>query len=176
MRWALIGILSVFAACSSQPVDRQGDLAAGASTSATGNMLWLAAERPGLSRAGKDYLFAGPMSVNRSGTSERMLYLAFGTTIDRRITGAEEPIHETVVFDVDGALMTFALVPWAWRDDKEPFDPAIEARKSYAAPITRSQLRALAGANDLSAWITDNQGRSPLYRLVRGEAAALLRP
>ena len=176
MRWLLLGALTVLAACSAQRVGEQEERATGASAAATGNMLWLAAERPGLSRVGKDYLFAGPMSVNRSGSSERMLYLALGTTIDRRITGADEPILDTVVFNVDGSLMTFDLISWEWRGDLKPFDPAIEARSSYAAPVTGSQLRALSRAANLTAWVTDNEGRSPQYELVGGEATALLRP
>ena len=114
------------------------------------------------------------MSVNRGGSSQRMLYLAFGTTVDRHITGAEKPQLETVVFEIDGSLMKFDLIPWDSGPDSVPFDPAIPARRNFAVRVTASQLRALAGAASIKAWVTDEYGRSPEYRLVVGQPSDLL--
>ena len=40
---------------------------------------------------------------------------------------------------------------------------------SYAAKITTSQIRRLAEAQRLAAYVTDDNNRSPLYELAQGE-------
>ncbi len=169
MRLLLILTLLVCAACANQ-----GAAPRDAFTAATGEAIVLAAPRPGLSHTGMDYLVAGPMTVNLGGSSQRMLYLGFGSTIDRRITGAAEPIVEQAVFNIDGELMSFDLTPWEQTQDALPYDPSLLARRDYAVRVTRSQLRALADAGSLSAWVVDEDGRSPTYELVRGETTKLL--
>ncbi len=169
MRLLLIVTMLACAACANQ-----GNEPRDAFTAATGEAIVLAAPRPGLSHTGMDYLVAGPMTVNLGGSSRRMLYLGFGSTIDRRITGAAEPIVEKVVFDIDGELMTFDLLPWEQARDALPYDPSLLARRDYAVRITRSQLQALADAESLTAWVTDGNGRSPAYELVRGDTTNLL--
>ena len=131
--------------------------------------VWLAAPRPGLSAVGNDYLFVGPMSVNRDGSPQNYLWFAVGTTIDRRLTGAPAPVLDTVVLIVDGTPMTFDLVPWEESSRPAPFDLTIDSYASYAARITASQIRQLANASILDAYVTDAEGRSPLFTTVAGD-------
>ena len=153
--------------------DTTGEPAARYSVSSAGaaGPVWLAAPRPGLSAVGKDYLFAGPMTVNRGGQAENYLWFALGTTLDREIMGTPRPALESVLLIVDGTPMTFDLIPWDEASSPTPFDLSIGNYASYAARITRSQLRQLAGATELAAYVTDPGGRSPRYTVVRGEAA-----
>jgi hypothetical protein len=139
--------------------------------SAAAAPVWLAAPRPGLSAVGKDYLFVGPMSVNRNGQAQSYLWFALGTTLDREIMGAPRPAVQSVLLIVDGTPMTFDLVPWDDTNRPTPFQLTIENYAGYAARITQSQLRQLAGAAELAAYVTDPGGRSPRYAVVRGEAA-----
>ena len=174
MRLLLTIITLACTGCANQGGSKSAGQSRDAFTAATGEAIVLAAPRPGLSHTGMDYLVAGPMTVNLGGSSERMLYLGFGSTIDRRITGAEEPSVATVVFELDSLLMTFDLRPWEQARDTLPYDPSLLARQDYAVRVTRSQLQALADADSLSAWVTDADGRSPVYRLVRGDTADLV--
>lgn len=143
----------------------------GVSPTSTREAVWLAAERPGLSAVGKDYLFVGPMTVNREGARRSYLWFAVGTTIDRRITGADKPQLDTIVLLVDGTPMTFDLVPWDNSADASPYSLAIDSYVSYAARVTSSQVRQLADASMLQAYLTDENGRSPVYSVVQGQAS-----
>lgn len=144
---------------------------AGVSPTSNREAVWLAAERPGLSAVGKDYLFVGPMTVNREGARRSYLWFAVGTTIDRRITGVDKPQLDTIVLLVDGAHMTFDLVPWDNEASSSPYAPAIDSYVSYAARVTSSQVRQLAAAAELQAFLTDANGRSPVYSVVQGQAS-----
>ena len=143
----------------------------GVSPTSTRESVWLAAERPGLSAVGKDYLFVGPMTVNREGARRSYLWFAVGTTIDRHITGADKPQLDTIVLLVDDTPMTFDLVPWDNAADASPYPMAIDSYVSYAARVTSSQVRQLANASVLQAYLTDENGRSPVYSVVQGQAS-----
>ncbi len=140
----------------------------GVSATSSREAVWLAAPRRGLSAVGKDYLFVGPMTVNREGARRTYLWFAVATTIDRHLTGAPQPTLEQVVMLVDGTPMTFDLIAW---DDaaSSPYPLAIESYSSYAARVTNSQIRQIASADTVAAYVTDSNGRSPIYLVVKGD-------
>ena len=140
----------------------------GVSPTSSRDAVWLAASRPGLSAVGKDYLFVGPMTVNRDGDRRSYLWFAVGTTIDRRLTGAPKPELESVVLVTDGTPMTFDLIAWDNSGASAPYPLTIDSYVSYAARVTASQMRQLAEADTLEAYVTDPNGRSPLYVVVEG--------
>lgn len=141
----------------------------GMSATSSAGPIWLAAQRPGLSVIGKDFLFAGPVVINRDGAQRRYLWFSVATTVDRRITGAAEAEIESVVLLVDDTPMTFDLVPWG--GDAEPYELPFAAQRSYSARVTQSQIRQIASAASLDAFVTDAEGRSPTYTLVQGDPA-----
>ena len=142
---------------------------AGVSATGSNEAVWMATTRPGLSAVGKDYLFVGPMTVNRDGRRQRYLWFAIGTTIDRHLTGAPRQHHEAVVLLVDGTPMTFELTEWENTSRASPYPLSIRADVTYAARVTSSQVRRLAAARVIGAYVTDPSGRSPVYSVVRGD-------
>ena len=165
-----VPMLLALCACASQGGSKApGIVDTGVSTSGSGAAVWFATPRPGLSAVGKDYLFVGPVTVNRDGRRRGYLWFAIGTTIDRKITGAPPPRLESVVLLVDGTPMTFDLVPWDGQGAGAPYDLSVAPRASYMARVTASQLATLAGAADVRAWVTGADGRSPLYDVVQGD-------
>ena len=129
----------------------------------------LLAPRPGLSVVGKDYLYAAPVTVNRQGGLKEYLWFALGSTTDRVLTNTPEPRLETIVLVVDGMPMTFDLVPWTEASGETPFDLGVLGRGAYGARVTRSQVRRIASATSLAAYVTDADNRSPTYVLAGGD-------
>ncbi len=171
---AVLAILTLItlAGCAWRGESPASGAEVGISSIGSSSPVWLAAPRPGLSAVGKDYLFVGPMSVNQDGSAQTYLWLAVGTTIDRQLTGAAKPVLNTVVLRVDGTLMTFDLIPW---NNGSPYAPAINSYASYAARVTSSQIERLATAEVVDAYVTDANGRSPVYSVVAGEPGDWLR-
>ena len=155
-----------------EPQTPMAAIESGLSATSTDGAIWLAAGRPGLSAVGKDFLFAGPMTVNRNGVQRRYLWFALGTTVDRRLTGASEPDLESVVLLVDDTPMNFELTPWNNAADAQPYALPFASQQSYAARVTASQIRALANAKHVEGYVTDAAGRSPAYTLVHGDPAS----
>ena len=161
--------------CSSLPASsfvQEVDESTGESFTRAREPLRLTALRPALSRVGKDYLFVAPVSVSGMGEPRNHLWFAFGSSVDRRITGTPLPLVNTIVLVVDDMPMTFDLVQWSDVASSEPFSIGVEYYSSYGTRITQSQLRRIASATRLSAYVTNADYRSPAYELVSGEYTA----
>ncbi len=124
------------------------------------------AHRPALSRVGKDYLFAAPVRVSGFDAPRTYLWFAVGSSIDRHITGAEIPDVNAIVLLVDDMPMTFDLVSWAEITASEPFDLDVEHYTSYGARVTDSQLRRIAAAGSLHAFVANGDNRSPAFAVT----------
>ncbi|MEO1246662.1 MAG: hypothetical protein AAFX56_13365 [Pseudomonadota bacterium] len=131
--------------------------------------LRLATTRPGLSVVGKDYLLVAPVMLAGSATGGQYLWFALGTTLDRPLHGAPEPGFDRIVLVVDDVPMTFDLDAWRDKADAEPYDVSMLTSRSFGSRITASQIRRIANAESLSAYVTNPEHRSPRYELVRGE-------
>lgn len=143
----------------------------GVSATSDGGAVWLAADRPGLSNVGRDFLFVGPMTINRDAVQRRYLWFAFASTIDRRLTGAPDRPLESVIITVDGTPMTFDVDAWNAPSGTLPYELPITPTQSLVALVTRSQLKRLAAADDIEAYVLDGNARSPRYRLAKGNPA-----
>lgn len=147
-----------------QHVDEQS----GESLTSTIEPTRFVAERPALSRVGKDYLYAAPVRVSGFDGSKTYLWFAVGSSIDRRITGAAIPDVSTIVLLVDDMPMTFDLENWSRVTASEPFDLDVEHYTSYGTRVTGSQLRRIAAADSLRAFVADEENRSPTFRIADG--------
>ena len=157
----------VLAGCASQ--QRAGSSDEAVSLSHPPKPVALLAPRPGLSIVGKDYLFAAPVTVNRQGSLKNYLWFALGSTTDRVLTNTPEPTFDTIVLVVDGVPMTFDLTPWSEASGATPFEVGVHERAAYAARVTQSQVRRIASATHLEAYVTDADDRSPTYVFADGE-------
>jgi hypothetical protein len=164
----------MFAACSNnptEPFEHKLDEQSGESFTQVREPLRLIAPRPALSRVGKDYLFVAPVLVSGTRAPQDYLWFSIGSSIDREITGAAPPEINAVVLVLDDKPMTFDLLPWTEIAASSPFKPGVAHYASFGSKITKSQLRHLAAARSISAFITNNADRSPKYQLVDGSYA-----
>ena len=167
--FALVAL--VLAGCASDQkttVVDQVDEATGESFTRMREPLSLAIERPELSKVGKDYLLVAPVTIGGSTGSGQYLWFGLGTTLDRTITGAPEPGFDRIVLMVDGIPMTFDLVRWQDKASTQPYDASIKMTHSFASRVTSNQLRRIASAESLTAYVTNPEHRSPVYDLVSG--------
>jgi len=162
----IVAIWALFAGCSTTDVS-DGNVGRELPTAGSGELVTLAVPRRGLSAVGDDYLFMGPVSLNRNGRAQSYLWLALATTIDRQVSGADQPTLKRIIIRVDGVPMTFDLEPWNESIDNAPFDTPLRAQAAFRSRVTASQLEKLGDAAVLDAYVTDQDNRSPLYTVVK---------
>jgi hypothetical protein len=162
---------SLSGGCASKPASpytQYVDERSGESMASTIEPTRFVAERPALSRVGKDYLFAAPVRVSGFDAPRTYLWFGVGSSIDRRITGASIPGVNSIVLLVDDMPMTFDLVRWSEVTPSEPFALDVEHYTSYGARVTGSQLRRIAAANSLRAFVANEDNRSPAFIIAGG--------
>lgn len=167
----LVSAVTAFG-CAGAPTSafvQEVDESTGESFTRAREPLRMSALRPALSRVGRDYLFVAPVSVSGTGPPQNYIWFAFGSSVDRHLTGAPLPEVNTIVLVVDDMPMTFDLVQWSEIASSEPFSVGVEHYMSYSARVTQSQLRRIASATELSAYVTNADYRSPAYELVSGD-------
>ncbi len=169
---ALLACVFVFsggcASHSSSPYTQLIDERSGESMTSTIEPTRFVAERPALSRVGKDYLYAAPVRVSGPDGPGTYLWFAVGSSIDRRITGAGIPDVRQIVLIVDEMPMTLDLTNWSQITASDPFALDVEHYTSYGARVTTSQLRRIASAGSLRAFVADTDDRSPTYTVANG--------
>ncbi len=168
----LVGLASAVASgCAgvpASPFTQHVDERSGESLTSTIEPTRFLAERPALSRVGKDYLYAAPVRVSGFDAPKTYLWFAVGSSVDRRITGAAIPEVSTIVLLVDEMPMTFDLVSWSEVTASEPFALDVEHYTSYGARVTDSQLQRIAAADSLHAFVADAEYRSPTFLIADG--------
>jgi hypothetical protein len=126
------------------------------------------------SRSGRDYLYLGPIEVNRQGVREYYLWVGVGTTLDRGYLAPAADPPTTLYATVRGEVMELQLRPWAEREPalgaRAPYRTAVPLQAELAARVTLDQLRLLA-AESLDA-VEATTGAAPPRLYSRWDAAA----
>ena len=112
-----------------------------------------ARDLPHISRAGRDYLYLGPVEVTRNGVQRYYLWVGTGSTLDRSFRGEALPEMSRLSLEVEGEVLDLPLVAWTSRVG-EPYE--------VAAPLHDSQIAAV-GFDDLERVLAEKITSIRLY-------------
>ena len=134
--------------------------------------LQFSAARPALSDIGKDFLYVAPVTISGRGEPQQYLWFAVASTVDRQIVGSPVPDWQEIILLVDDTPMNFDLAPWSEASATEPFEPDMPVVRTFGTRVTQSQLRRIARAGNVQAYVAAGDLRSPVYALVSGSLQA----
>ncbi|MEM7612834.1 MAG: hypothetical protein AAF270_14215 [Pseudomonadota bacterium] len=172
MRWLGILVFLAITACAASnnsPFVSTVDDQTGQSVVYAKSPLTFVANRPNLSQVGKDYLVISPLRASIQGTSRNYLFFALGSTIDRALMDASVPSVRSIILRVDGQLMSFETTKWSALSRQAPFSVDLLVHEMLVAEFTQSEMALITRADSLSAWLLDDNDRSPEYRLLGGD-------
>lgn len=119
------------------------------------------------SRSGRDYLYLGPVEVNRRGTRDYFLWVGVGTTIDRGYLAPVEQMPTTLYLQIRGEPMELKLEAWL---EREPglgrmrlYRTPVKLRAALAARVTLDQLKLIADELPESVRVAAGDGNGKLY-------------
>jgi hypothetical protein len=99
------------------------------------------------SRSARDYLYLGPVEINRQGVREYLLWVGVATTLDRGYLAPALAPPEVLYVTARGEPMELKLAPWeelAGPGAAAPYAPAVPLERALGARVTLQQLTWLA--------------------------------
>jgi hypothetical protein len=174
---ALLVLVISLAGCAgsgTQRISSNTDELTGVSLTRPQKPLEMAAVRPGLSDVGKDYLYSSPVTVSGIGAPQTWLWFGVGSSVDRKLGGTPVPEWKAIYLLVDGTAMSFDLVPWTGVTSSLPYALPVRLYAEYATRVTSSQVRQIANAESIEAYVTNADDQSPVFVHVAGDTLAWL--
>ncbi len=167
--FTLILITSVVAACASQdPVNSRLD-SSGLTVVALDEVIVLARSAPQLSTAARDYVYLGPVEINRMGELNHFVWVGMASTVDRTLAGQPLPKAASLALLVDGMPMELPLTSWETELDTPPYQSKVPVSESFAARASLDQINRIAMATSVEVHIITETGASARYEKWQGE-------
>lgn len=175
--WFVLSLLAVLAAgCAKplrpDPVDTWLDETTGATVTNLVTPLIFYRDEPGLAVNARDYLYVGPLEVNRAGRYRYLIGMSWFSTIDRGTrTGMDVPA--AVYLQPDGRPMELRRAERDVAGIEWPYSPPLGGGPVVLFDITRAQLHVLARAETLTVRTEDQRHLFVTWRPWREVATGL---
>lgn len=165
---AIVCIALACTACeSTNTVQERFDTSSGVTWTVGKEIAAFARTEAQFSRSARDYLYLGPVAVNRRGTVEYYLWVGLATTLDRGFLAPQTDVPSRLIVYVHDEPLEFDLTPWSERvpelDGARAYVPPVEVRTQLAARVTRDQLRMLSDAPVDSIEISSGEGATRAF-------------
>jgi hypothetical protein len=100
------------------------------------------------SRSARDYLYIGPIEINRQGARDYYLWVGVATTLDRGYLAPAMNLPDTLYVELGGEVMEFALQSWNTLTplpaDASVYPTPVDVEAELGARVTASQIARLA--------------------------------
>jgi hypothetical protein len=176
-----IATLVITQACSttSPHVDERLDAQSGATLMTAAVPLTFARTDARYSRSGRDYLYLGPVSLNRQGLREYYLWVGIASTIDRGYLAPARPAPTLLHVIVDDELMEFELGAWealvGTRSGSPEYPTRVSVQSQLVARVTLDQIERLARSAIRSIYVADERGQQTFTDWAAGDWREFLR-
>jgi hypothetical protein len=100
------------------------------------------------SRSARDYVYLGPVEINRQGTRDYYLWVGVATTLDRGYLAPAISLPEALYIELDGEVIEFPLQPWGSLTplpaDEPVYSTPVDVEAELGARVSSSQITRLA--------------------------------
>lgn len=122
-----------------------------------------------LATVARDYVYLGPVEINRMGTLEHYVWVGMASTVDRALAVEPEPEAATLALLVDGVPMALSLLPWDKELDEPPYESSVPIYESFGARASLDQIKRIAQAESVEVHIITATGASVDYQKWQGQ-------
>ena len=135
-------------------------------------------EQAGLAANARDYVYVGPIEINRTGERRYYLWIGVWSTIDRGAAGQAplQDAYEKVLITANDRPLELEVLsndPEALGISKSPYPRPGPGTRSLYSRVTVEQLRTMHEAEYLYVSLGDSNSESSLYRVWKYDKKAL---
>ncbi len=131
-------------------------------------LVTLARATPSLSNAARDYLYLAPVEINTTGVRRHYLWVALGSTVDRKWQSSTPATATSVVLAPDGLSVALPLTAWDAALPLSMYSTPAPVYQVQRAPISLDQLERLARAASVEVLVVAADGSTATYELWNG--------
>ncbi len=163
--FASLILAAVLAGCAGSGSLEQLDEQSGATIVRGSSVLVYARTEPRYSRSARDYVYLGPVEINRQGVREYYLWVGVATTIDRGFIAPEAQEPRTLYVEVRGEPIELPLK--AWHElvptglDEPMYSTTVPVREELAARVTLQQITLIGAASPASVSLATRDSGAP---------------
>lgn len=175
-----IAIASLLVSCSSGGplVEQQLDGVTGVTVTRSTAPMVLYRDNSAYAAHARDYVYLGPVEVNRMGTNSYFLWLGIWSTMRDEVRSAERDGFESVILYADGEPLPLELAGWTLDaiGVSEPVyaKPVASAADAYYQ-VTIDQIRLIAESGEIRLRVGTAQPKSYALWDKQGSANASMR-
>lgn len=173
MRWQLIGFLLLAASgCARENhlLDPAFDQATGETVVKLRHPVVFSEPQPALSAFGRDFVYLGPLEIDRMGTTSVELWVGFASTVDYAFLNIEPASHRSLRLDVDGESLTLPLHDWH-SEGHSPYAVPIPLIRAYRTEVSLGLLETLGNAQEVGVALDADSDRPAHFSYWGGEWA-----
>ncbi len=164
VRWLFSALLiSALGACTTVPgISSHFDEDTGLTVVALQEPVVLARAVPRLATAARDYVYLGPVRINRMGSIESYIWVGAASTLDRAAAGEAPPLAAGLVLLLDGVPMQLVLEDW--QDQiAPPYRVSAPLYATRRARVATDQIARIAAAGSIQVYLTSDAGATAAY-------------
>jgi hypothetical protein len=138
-------LAAVLQSCSSIPaIEDRFSQATATTWRVAGDTMVFERTEARFSRSARDYVYLGPVAVNRRGSYEYLLWVGVGSTIDRGFLAPEAALPDVITLVVNDEPMQLTVADWSdyatGLESETPYDPPVTVQRHLVARVTRDQI------------------------------------
>ena len=166
----LLLITALFIGCASDPplLDSSLDGATGWTLVTTEDPIVLARGTPRIAHSARDYVYLGPVEVNRMGLREHYLWVAMVSTVDRAPIGETPITPQSLTVLADDTPMELTLTPWGEELPTPAYETAAPPYAVMRARVSLHQVERIAQAGSVAVFLTGEDDYPLRYRVWQG--------
>lgn len=169
----LIATAWILSACGTQQsleIASRLDTQTGVTYVTLEDALGFASSQPQLATSARDYVYVGPVEINRMGSREYFLWVGVATTIDRDLAGAVLPNTTAISFVLDGEPMLLPLQAWsAVGRSAVPYLPPAPVLEDLGVAVSVDQISRIARAQQLELRLHSEGGKVRRFKTWDGK-------
>jgi hypothetical protein len=121
------------------------------------------------SRSARDYVYLGPVAVNRRGSYEYLLWVGIGSTLDRGFLAPEASLPESLTLFIDDEPLELVVTDWQQRapdlKGETPYVPPVDVEWQLGARVTLDQIELLNASGSDRLIVTTTEGDTREFSL-----------
>lgn len=164
IRLACLVLAAQLTGCSTDPVQTSRLDSSGLTIVTHHDAITLARPVRTVAAGARDFVYIGPVEINRMGHRDYYFWIGLASTVDRDLVGLVPDNATTLALVVDDEPMILPLSEWDTSLDVPPYQATVAVYAALMAPTSLDQIHRIAAADSVEIHVIADTQSAVRYR------------